>query len=233
MLNYSVHDDTATVDGPDGMNTVAEQAGPADVTVTERKPSLTETITDDTNGQPLYSGQKVTYTLTLCNNGDVTAYDIDHAITLPSGLTGVTITGGGNTITVAAGQTSVALSQLAALARGASVTYTITGTVANDLPADTQLTVTDAYTWHSAPESYVFMPPSGTASGSGMHRQNRRMCLKPSTARSAMRQRLAVSRPCSTLWVRAMTRPAASPTVRRSLWPIPCPATRSPCRARS
>ncbi|GBQ11291.1 hypothetical protein CFR78_14805 [Komagataeibacter rhaeticus] len=167
VLNYSVHDDTATVDGPDGMNTVAEQAGPADVTVTERKPSLTETITDDTNGQPLYSGQKVTYTLTLGNNGDVTAYDIDHAITLPSGLTGVTITGGGNTITVAAGQTSVALSQLAALARGASVTYTITGTVANDLPADTQLTVTDAYTWHSAPESYVFMPPSGTASGSG------------------------------------------------------------------
>ncbi|MCE2564575.1 DUF4347 domain-containing protein [Komagataeibacter sp. FNDCF1] len=168
VLNYSVHDDTATVDGPDNTSTVAEQAGPADVTVTERKPSLTETITDDTNGQALYSGQQVTYTLKLSNNGDVTAYDIDHAITLPSDLTGVTITGGGQTITVAAGQTSVALSQLAALApTDAPVTYTITGTVASDLPAGTKLAVTDDYTWHSAPKSNEFMPPSGSSSGSG------------------------------------------------------------------
>ncbi|CAM2792165.1 hypothetical protein CFR75_10230 [Komagataeibacter xylinus] len=159
VLNYSAHDDTSTI---------AEQAGPADVTVTERKPSLTETITDDTNGQPLYSGQQVTYTLKLGNNGDVTAYDVDHAITLPSDLTGVTITGGGQTITVAAGQTSVALSQLASLApTDAPVIYTITGTVASDLPAGTKLAVTDNYTWHSAPRSNEFMPPSGTPSGSG------------------------------------------------------------------
>ncbi|MGY6769367.1 DUF4347 domain-containing protein [Komagataeibacter sp. NFXK3] len=159
VLNYSVHDDTSTV---------AEQAGPADVTVTERKPSLTETITDDTNGQPLYSGQQVTYTLKLGNNGDVTAYDVDHAITLPSDLKDVTITGGGQTITVAAGQTSVALSQLASLVpTDAPVTYTITGTVASDLPAGTKLAVTDNYTWHSAPRNNEFMPPSGTPSGSG------------------------------------------------------------------
>ncbi|WP_141654833.1 DUF4347 domain-containing protein, partial [Komagataeibacter intermedius] len=159
VLNYSAHDDTSTV---------AEQAGPADVTVTERKPSLTETITDDTKGQALYSGQQVTYTLKLSNNGDVTAYDIDHAITLPADLTGVTITGGGQTITVAAGQTSVALSTLASLApTDAPVTYTITGTVASDLPAGTKLAVTDDYTWHSAPKSNEFMPPSGSPSGSG------------------------------------------------------------------
>ncbi|GBR26079.1 hypothetical protein AA0616_3122 [Komagataeibacter nataicola NRIC 0616] len=159
VLNYTVHDDT---------DTVARQAGPAEVTVTERKPALTETITDDTNGQALYSGQKVTYTVTLSNNSDVTAYDIAHAITLPSDLRDVSITAAGVTASVADGTTSVSLPTLASLGPAdASVTYTITGTVASNLPAGTPLKVTDNYTWHSAPQADVLADSSGSSSGSG------------------------------------------------------------------
>ncbi|GBQ51443.1 hypothetical protein AA15973_2405 [Komagataeibacter sucrofermentans DSM 15973] len=137
VLNYSAQDGTGT--------DTARTSGPATATVTERTPHLAETIKDNSGGKSLYSGEHVTYTVTLSNTGKVTAYDITHDPSISSDLDNVTIKPARD------GSTFDSTSTLASLAPGQSETYTITGTVKSDLPANTPLRVTDNYGWNSAP----------------------------------------------------------------------------------
>ncbi|WP_200409815.1 DUF4347 domain-containing protein [Komagataeibacter oboediens] len=148
VLNYSAQDGTGT--------DTARTSGPATATVTERTPDLSETITDNSGGKPLYSGEQVTYTVTLTNTGKVTAYDITHDPAITADLKDYTITPASD------GSTFDATSTLASLAPGASETYTITGTVASNLPASTTLPVTDTYSWSSAPAADVLDAGDGT-----------------------------------------------------------------------
>lgn len=130
------------------------------VVATEKDPLVHETLTDNAGGTAVHSGQTVTYTLVLQNDGNAPAQDLLDSITLPAGLTFVT-----NSITQTGGSTSgvtidqtgktISVSQLGTGA-GNKLTFTFQATVNNDLATNTALQVT-------TPATYTSMP--GTVTG--------------------------------------------------------------------
>jgi uncharacterized repeat protein (TIGR01451 family) len=129
------------------------------VTATERDPLIAASLSSNASG-PVHSGQVITYTFTITNNGAAPSEGFLDTITLPSGLTwvpgslalssssgsitGLAVNDGGHTISIDR------------LAVGASATFTFQATVNNDLPANTTLQVT-------TPGTYTSMP--GTVTG--------------------------------------------------------------------
>ncbi len=89
------------------------------------------------------TGSTVTYTVTVTNNGPVAATPVGLAVPVPAGLSGVTFTStasGGASGNTASGSGPV--SDTLTLPDGASVTYTIIGTVSAPAGATVKLTAT-------------------------------------------------------------------------------------------
>jgi uncharacterized repeat protein (TIGR01451 family) len=127
---------------------------------TEKDPLVHETLTDNAGGSAVHSGQTVTYTLVLQNDGDAPAQDLLDSITLPAGLTfvpnSITQTGGSTTgVTLDQTGKTVGVSQLG-VGAGNKLTFTFQATVDNNLASNTPLQVT-------TPASYTSMP--GTVAG--------------------------------------------------------------------
>ena len=74
------------------------------------------------------AGTAATYTVTTTNNGPVTATSVVTAVSIPAGLTGVTVSGGGS---YAPATGVVSFPAIATLLNGASTSNTITYTVPN------------------------------------------------------------------------------------------------------
>ena len=130
------------------------------VVATEKDPLVHETLTDNAGGSAVHSGQTVTYTLVLQNDGDAPAQDLLDAITLPAGLTfvpnSITQTGGSNSgVTIDQTGKTVSVSQLG-IGAGNKLTFTFQATVDNNLASNTSLQVT-------TPATYTSMP--GTVTG--------------------------------------------------------------------
>lgn len=130
------------------------------VTATERDPGVTETITVNDPDNVVHSGQTLTYTFSVTNNGDAPAEGFFDTIVLPTGLTwvnsslvqtsliaGVTIDDAAHTISIVR------------LPPGQTATFTFQATVNNDLAANTSLQVQTS----NAPGTYTSMP--GTVTG--------------------------------------------------------------------
>ena len=135
------------------------------VTVTEVDPSVSETISASPTGN-VYSGENLTYTITLTNNGNATAENLSDEIDLPTGLTysttgGVLAVGTGTAVNAAvdATQSGSGILKVSAdsLAAGASETFTFHATVNNDQAAGTNLTVQTT----AGKGSYFSLPGTG------------------------------------------------------------------------
>lgn len=127
-------------------------------------PLVAATITENVSGT-VYSGEPITYTLTLRNSSTAaTAYDVGSVITLPTGLTyiagSLTQTAGAvatlNTANVGTGSGNAV--DGITLAPGTTSTFTFQTTVDNNLPAAATLRVTSQPAWESLPASATFDP---------------------------------------------------------------------------
>ncbi len=150
--------DSTNVDGTQIQNTgtlnwATSNSLSSSVTATERDPRILGNLTVNNGGNPVHSGQVLTYTFTVTNDRSVPAEDFADTITLPPGLTWVasslTQTAGSTTgVTLNDGAHSISIAQLAA---GATATFTFQATVNNDLAANTQLEVQTDGTYTSMP----------------------------------------------------------------------------------
>ncbi len=142
-------------------------------TVTVTNPQVTSTITELPNpavtlGQNVYSGEPITYQLTLTNSStSATAYDLGSTLGLPAGLTYVpgslVQTGGsaaqdvttGNVGSNGASGSGNAVDGIT-LAPGATSVFTFRATVNDNLTAGTALTVAAKPAWESLPANATF-----------------------------------------------------------------------------
>lgn len=146
-------------------------------TVTVANPLVVASFTETggTSGQNVYSGEVVTYQLTLTNeSGAAVAYDLGSNLTLPAGLTydptnpnevlketsstGTVNVQQVNPNEVGTGGTAAGLNAVdgITLGAGASVTFTFGATVNQNLPAGTALTLTAKPEWTSLPDNATF-----------------------------------------------------------------------------
>ncbi len=114
-----------------------------------RRPSHAPISTTKTDSpDPIVSGNTLTYTIIVTNNGTAAAADTSVADTLPAALTRVDIEASGGTPACETSETFPCA--LGSLAAGASVTITVTGTVtgcanlSNTATASTTTTQSDA-----------------------------------------------------------------------------------------
>ena len=139
------------------------------VTATEKDPHIAETLTPSTGSTAVYSGETITYTLTITNNGDAPAEGLADTITIPSGLTyvGSSLTQtGGPTATINDGTRTVSISQLPV---GQTMTFTFQATVNNNLAANASLQVTTADTYTSMPGTVTGERPYTANASSTVH----------------------------------------------------------------
>lgn len=132
---------TVEIDAPGDTNPTNDQ-DTADVDL-DAAPELTITKDDDASGGLVAPGDTLTYTLTVANVGDQGATGIEVTDTLPAGVTFVSASNGGTL----AGST-VTWNLPGELAAGDDVELTVTVTVDDPLPPDTDelvnaATVTD------------------------------------------------------------------------------------------
>ncbi|MFW7269635.1 DUF4347 domain-containing protein [Gluconacetobacter sp. Hr-1-5] len=136
-----------------------------DLVVKEQEPKLTESFTSAPTSA--YSNEAVSYTATIKNTGPVTAYDVTVNPVVPASLTGVTysfaqgsFSYSGSSITNLNSTINTYLTNLAAkgLAADQTLTYTINGTVAQNLTVGTQVKVTDNVTANSVPADTTTTP---------------------------------------------------------------------------
>ncbi|MFZ5783508.1 MAG: DUF4347 domain-containing protein [Pseudomonadota bacterium] len=124
------------------------------VTATERDPLINASLTSNAGGT-VHSGQVITYTFTVTNNGSAPSEDFFDTITLPPGLTWVpgslSLISSAGLVTNATWDNATQTISIERLAVGATATYTFQATVNNDLPADTALEVQTDGTYTSMP----------------------------------------------------------------------------------
>ena len=146
---------TTTADTNTATTGSATLSGQAN-TVTVTHPLVIATITDPVSGN-VYTGETITYTLTLTNvSGTATAYDLASTITIPAGLTyvaGSLANASGAPATLAPGNIGTPGNALdgITLAPGASSTFTFQAAVDPNLPSGTVLTVSAKPDWQSLP----------------------------------------------------------------------------------
>jgi uncharacterized repeat protein (TIGR01451 family) len=119
-------------------------------------PAVDVSVTKDDGATSAVPGDTVTYTIVVTNAGPSTATGVAVADTLPTALTGATFTStqtGGATGNTATGTGDIA--DTVDLPPGASITYTITGTIAPDATGtlDNTATVTAANDTDAANDS--------------------------------------------------------------------------------
>lgn len=139
------------------------------VTATEKDPHIAETLTPSTGSTAVYSGETITYTLTITNNGDAPAEGLADTITIPSGLTYVAASlsqTGGPTATIDDGTRTISISQLPV---GQTMTFTFQATVNNNLAANASLQVTTADTYTSMPGTVTGERPYTANASSTVH----------------------------------------------------------------
>ncbi|MFT8417600.1 MAG: DUF4347 domain-containing protein [Acetobacter sp.] len=182
-------DQTATLHYTTGQNDAKTLTSTS--TVVEHDPKLSETITaektnsttDPTTATPLsgtesvYSGEALTYKVTINNPSDVPAYDLKVSSSQQN-LDPASIQyfyKGTPYSDQASLQTAIAkdVAQAGGLASGSSITYYVSGKVANDIAAESKVSVTGNGTYTSAPNdpdidgvTAATTPATGTLSAS-------------------------------------------------------------------
>jgi fimbrial isopeptide formation D2 family protein/uncharacterized repeat protein (TIGR01451 family) len=122
-----------------------------------QQPSLTITKTSGTSS--LDAGDTVSYTVTITASSaanTTTAFDVSMTDTVPATLTGVTVstppTTAGTVVNAASTVTGNNVTVTAdSMAPGATITVTISGTVATSVPSDQQINNTATVVWTSLP----------------------------------------------------------------------------------
>ena len=153
------------------MGAVAASGQPNTVTITN--PLVTAAISDDISGH-IHSGEVISYTLTLTNTSNLSAYDVGSHITLPSGLSYI-----GGSLTQSSGPVAATFTpgnfgvngsvgagdviEGMTLAAGQTSTFTFQATVNDNLAAGSAEATVATPSWASLPASVVLDPGHANA----------------------------------------------------------------------